>query len=96
MALSSFAIKHGTRRNELGTELKRDKLIVGARQSMKALVNGNVSEVYMAEDSDEFIKNDFIRECSARDINIVRYRTKAELGRDCGIEIGAAVACRTI
>lgn len=76
------------------TVLNKGDLIVGARQSMKALTNGNVSEVYMAEDSDEFIKNDFIKECEARDINIVRYNTKAELGRDCGIEIGTAVACR--
>jgi len=78
----------------LKTVLNKGDLIVGARQSMKALTNGNVSEVYMAEDSDEFIKNDFIKECEARDINIVRYNTKAELGRDCGIEIGTAVACR--
>lgn len=77
------------------TVLDREKLIVGARQSMKALVNGRVSEVYMAEDSDEFIKKDFIRECSVKSINIVRYGTMAELGRACGIEIGAAVACRT-
>lgn len=62
---------------------------------MKALKNGKVSEVYIAEDSDEFIKNDFMKECTARNINIVRYKTKAELGKDCGIEIGAAVACRT-
>ena len=77
------------------TVINRDNMIVGARQSMKALKNGKVSEVYMAEDSDEFIKNDFVRECSARNINIVRYGTKAELGRVCGIEIDAAVACRT-
>ncbi len=50
----------------------RGNMIVGARQSMKALKNGNVFEVYMAEDSDEFIKNDFIKECTARNINIVR------------------------
>jgi len=78
----------------LETVLNKGKLIVGARQSMKALINEIVSEVYMAEDSDEFIKKDFIKECEARDINIIRYETKAELGRDCGIEIGAAVACR--
>ncbi len=77
------------------TVINRENMIVGARQSMKALKNGKVSEVYMAEDSDEFIKKDFVRECSARNINIVRYETMAELGRDCGIEIGAAVACRT-
>lgn len=77
------------------TVINRENLIVGARQSMKALVNGRVSEVYMADDSDEFIKKDFIRECSARSINIVRYVTMAELGRYCGIEIGAAVACQT-
>ena len=77
------------------TVINRENMIVGARQSMKALKNRKVSEVYMAEDSDEFIKNDFVRECSARNINIVRYETMAELGRDCGIEIGAAVACRT-
>jgi len=79
----------------LETVIDRDNLIVGARQSMKALVNGKVSEVYMADDSDEFIKKDFIKECSARSIDIIRYGTMAELGRDCGIEIGAAVACRT-
>ena len=79
----------------LETVKDRGNMIVGARQSMKALKNGNVFEVYVAEDSDEFIKNDFIRECTARSINIVRYETMAELGRDCGIEIGAAVACRT-
>lgn len=77
------------------TATDRDNMIVGVRQSMKALKNKKVSEVYMAEDSDEFIKNDFIRECTARNINITRYETMAELGKYCGIEIGAAVACRT-
>lgn len=77
------------------TVKNRDNMIIGTRQSMKALKNGKVSEVYIAEDSDEFIKNDFMKECTARNINIVRYKTKAELGKDCGIEIGAAVACRT-
>ena len=76
------------------TVLDRDNLIVGARQSLKALTNGKVYEVYIAEDSDESIKSDFIKECEARNINIVRYGTMAELGRVCGIEIGAAVACR--
>ena len=76
------------------TGLDRENLIVGARQSMKALLNGKVTEVYMADDSDEFIRNDFIRECTAREINIVHYASMAELGRDCGIEIKAAVACR--
>ena len=47
------------------TGLDRNKLIVGVRQSMKALINGKATEVYMAEDSDEFIQKDFIRECAA-------------------------------
>jgi len=79
---------------KLETILNRGNLIVGARQSMKALIKGTTTEVYMADDSDEFIKKDFIRECAARNINIIRYETMTELGRVCGIEIGAAVACR--
>lgn len=77
------------------TVLDMENLIVGARQSLKALNNGEVSEVYMAEDADGFIKDEFVRECAARDIKIVRFETMAELGMACGIEIGAAVACRT-
>ncbi len=76
------------------TELDKNKLIVGVRQSMKALINRKATEAYMAEDSDEFIQKDFIRECAAGDISVIRYATMAELGRACGIEIGAAVACR--
>lgn len=77
----------------LETGLDRGNLIVGARQSMKALVKGKVTEVYMADDSDEFIRKEFIRECRAREIKITHYISMVELGRDCGIEIGAAVAC---
>lgn len=79
----------------MNTVTDRKNLVVGARQSMKALINGRVKEVYMAEDSDEFIKKDFVRECEARNIIIIHYETMMELGKSCGIEIGAAIACRT-
>lgn len=78
------------------TVIDRKNLIVGARQSMKALMNGKVKELYMADDSDEFITKDFVRECAARDINIIHYDTMMELGKSCGIEVGTAVACRTV
>ena len=80
----------------MDTVIDRKNLIVGARQSMKALMSGRVNEVYMADDSDEFIRKNFIRECTARDINIIHYDTMMELGKNCGIEIGAAIACRTV
>ncbi|MFO7612401.1 MAG: ribosomal L7Ae/L30e/S12e/Gadd45 family protein [Clostridia bacterium] len=71
-----------------------ENLIVGARQSIKALKNGKALEVYIADDADESIKEEFISECMARNIKIIRYGTMKELGRDCGIDIGAAIACR--
>ncbi len=68
------------------------KLLVGAKQLKKGLLAGAVKTVYLAENADPNVTEPIAELCAAANIQPVWVRTKAELGRICGIEVGAAAA----
>lgn len=73
---------------------KLDKLIVGVRQTRKTLQRGEANEVYIALDADPDITGPIRDICTEEDIRVEDFDTMGELGRHCGIEIGASVACQ--
>jgi large subunit ribosomal protein L7A len=72
-----------------------DNLIVGIRQTRKYLHKGEAAEVLVAQDADPVITGPLRELCEKENIPVVDFPTMAELGKYCGIDIGASIACRT-
>lgn len=72
--------------------LAKNKVIVGSKQLRKALENGRARCVYLAQNADPAITEPLEAKCAQRGIPFVWVRTMQDLGRACGIEVGAAAA----
>ncbi len=60
---------------------------------MKALKNESVVRAYAADDAQPGVLDEYIRLCGEKGVEIIWFGTMKELGRYCGIEIGASAAC---
>ena len=72
--------------------LRKTKFVVGSKQLRKALERNTARCVFLAENADPMITEPIAGECEKRDIPITWVATMADLGRACGIEVGAAAA----
>lgn len=63
---------------------------VGTKQTKKAIEQGKVLEVYIAKDADQHVTNGLITMCQDRNITIQYVDSMKDLGKACGIEVGAA------
>ena len=79
---------------ECGTmaEIRRDNAIVGAKQMRKALKNDRILRAFLAKDADPAVTEPLEALCDARSVPVIWVKTMAELGRACGIDVGAAAA----
>lgn len=68
------------------------KLAVGARQLKKALLAGKVNRVFLARDADPAIVEPIAEMCRQHGAEALWVRSMDDLGRACGIEVGAAAA----
>ena len=68
------------------------KVIVGAKQLRKALQKGVCRYVFLAENADPAVTEPLVEMCTANHIQITWVHSMTELGRSCGIEVGAAAA----
>ena len=66
--------------------------MVGAKQLKKAVKAGRVRYVFLAENADPAVTEPLEALCTANHIQITWVPSMAELGRVCGIEVGAAAA----
>ena len=67
-------------------------VVVGAKQLKKAVKNGRARYVYLAENADPAVTEPLARLCMENHIPITWVSSMADLGRACGIEVGAAAA----
>ena len=65
---------------------------VGIKQVLKAVNEKDVEKVYIGEDAEKHILDEIIEACDANNIEIVKVKTMAELGKLAGIDIGASTA----
>jgi len=65
---------------------------VGAKQTLKAIETGLAEVVYVARDADDRVTGPVTRMAEGAGIEIVSVESMKELGRLCGIEVGAASA----
>ena len=73
-------------------DLSGGSVVVGAKQLRKALRNGLVRRVFLARDADPAITSPIAQTCRDAHIEFVWIQSMKDLGRACGIEVGAAAA----
>ena len=73
----------------LGT-LKNASKVVGAKQAAKAVEKGQASLVFLADDADIRVTAPLREACVRAGVAVEMVPTMEELGKACGIEVGAA------
>ena len=73
-------------------DLTRERVVVGAKQLRKALQKGTARYVFLAENADPAITDLLEDLCRKSNTPVTWVASMADLGRACGIEVGAAAA----
>ena len=73
-------------------DLRGERIVVGTKQLKKALTNGRARRVWLAENADPAITEPLEALCRIYCVECSWVASKSELGRACGIEVGAAAA----
>lgn len=69
-----------------------DRRAVGVREARKHLERGRVERVIVARDAEPGVTVDLVREAATRGVTVDYTDSMADLGRACGIQVGAAAA----
>lgn len=72
--------------------LKESNKIIGVKQTTKALNQDQVKTLYIAQDADEHLIDKLKEVANTNSVEIIYADTMKELGRACGIDVGAATA----
>ena len=67
-----------------------NKSAIGLKQVMKMLSEQMLQFVILAEDADEYFKNQICSACASHNVKIVYYESRKELGALSGITVSAA------
>jgi large subunit ribosomal protein L7A len=70
--------------------LRNSKKTIGVKQTAKAIENGLAKTVFIAEDAEESVVASLKNLCRQKEIEIVNVENMKQLGKACGIEVGAA------
>ncbi|ATY83687.1 50S ribosomal protein L7ae-like protein [Kyrpidia spormannii] len=73
--------------------LKRAKrIVIGTNQTLKALQEKSPVEVYVAKDADRHVVARVVALCEQKQVSLVWVDSMKQLGKACGIDVGAAAA----
>ena len=70
--------------------LRTAKKVIGVKQASKAVDKGLVELVYLAKDADGRVTSPLKEACVRLEVTVEEGFTMVELGKACGIEVGAA------
>ena len=73
-------------------DIRGRKVVVGAKQLKKSLLSGKADRVFLAEDADPAITEPIEAMCRQNSIFFAWVPSMADLGKACGIDVGAAAA----
>jgi len=65
-------------------------VVIGKKQTMKALKAGQIRELIIAEDADRHILDELLLLAEEARVPIVKVDSMKKLGKACGIDVGAA------
>lgn len=72
--------------------LKDAKKAIGAKQTSKAIERGGAKIAFIASDADDRVTRPIRELCQQKGVTLEVVPTMLELGKACGIEVGAAAA----
>ncbi|AUS07624.1 50S ribosomal protein L7ae-like protein [Laceyella sacchari] len=72
--------------------IQAESLTIGTKQTKKAIEQGRALEVLVADDADPQIIYPILKLCKDRGIHVIHVESMKQLGKACGIEVGAATA----
>ncbi|MBP3038138.1 ribosomal L7Ae/L30e/S12e/Gadd45 family protein [Bacillaceae bacterium Marseille-Q3522] len=75
--------------------LQTKSFVVGTKQTVKALKAGTVKVLLLAEDADSVIKRKITEIAEANQVPVKKVYSMKELGKLCGIAVGAATVAIT-
>lgn len=67
------------------------RLIIGAKQAVKAVEAGLAREVFIAKDADPRVTSKMVNQCRKLSVPVTYVESMKQLGKACGIDVGAAV-----
>ena len=73
-------------------ELTNSARVVGIKQVRRALNAGRAKRLYLARDADPRLTRPLAEQAREQGVEAVWLGSMKELGRDCGIAVGAAAA----
>jgi len=73
-------------------EICEADLLVGSKQTLKAVKNDQVKKIFLADDIDQPLKEKILEAVNDKNIPFEIVASKDELGRVCGIDVSAASA----
>lgn len=73
-------------------ELTNSARVVGVKQVRRALNAGRAKRLYLARDADPQLTRPLAEQAQEQGVEVSWAGSMKELGRDCGIAVGAAVA----
>ncbi|GAB3069506.1 50S ribosomal protein L7ae-like protein [Virgibacillus ainsalahensis] len=68
----------------------QSRIIIGTKQTLKAMKNAEISEVFIADDADRQITQKVASFAKEKNIPCKRVDSMEKLGNACGIEVGAS------
>ncbi|MBU5467998.1 ribosomal L7Ae/L30e/S12e/Gadd45 family protein [Virgibacillus sp. MSJ-26] len=68
----------------------RSKIVIGLKETLKAMKNDEISEVIIAEDADQFITSQVEQLAEVLDIQCLKVNSKKRLGAACGIDVATS------
>lgn len=68
----------------------RSKIVIGLKETLKAMKNDEISEVVIAEDADQFITSQVEQLAEVLDIQCLKVNSKKRLGAACGIDVATS------
>lgn len=72
-------------------DLSTNQKTVGLNQTLKALEEGKIARVYLAEDAEDKIRTKVTLSCMKEDVEIISIESMKLLGKACGIDVKSAV-----
>lgn len=68
------------------------KTVVGVKQTLRVINNGKAQKVFLAADADHHVTDSLKQACSEKQVECLTVPSMLELGKNCGIQVGAAAA----
>ena len=73
--------------------LKSNNKRVGIKQTIKSVENGTAKTVFVAKDAEEKVVAGLKELCQKNSVDVIFVDSMKQLGKACGIEVGAAAVC---